>query len=52
MKLLVPFLAVATTLARQTPTELGKENFFQYLTTMDEGRNFLSTVAERIMDRT
>lgn len=33
-------------------TEQAKENFFQYLTKDEEGRNFLSTVAERIMDRT
>jgi hypothetical protein len=29
-----------------------KENFFQYLTGMPDGRTFLSTVAEKIMERT
>jgi hypothetical protein len=33
-------------------TEQSKENFFQYLTGMPEGRDFLSTVASRIIDRT
>lgn len=37
---LLASVALTTTLA--LPTEQGKENFFQYLTSLEEGRTFLS----------
>lgn len=44
-------LTTQPTYAHIGATDQLKENFFQYLNEMPDGRNFLSTVAGRLMDR-
>jgi len=48
--LILSLVAVAST-ANARINEHQKENFFEYLHSMNEGKDFLSTVANHIMDQ-
>ncbi len=53
MRILLTLLAVSSIALSQAKwNEIQKENFFEFMTGMPEGRHFLSNIAQKIMDRT